>query len=146
MKYAASAVVLALLGVITYESISHSSQYTELVENNALLNYQINELTKKQSFTHESLLLETSTRQDEIATLKPEEDETTAVMNGIDLFNDSKWVVYYRHSYCQKMVFKTEAEAKEEYSKVSKDYAKIIFHDGKVIAKYGGAEWTRNCI
>ena len=105
MKYAASAVILALLGVITYESISHTSQYTELVENNAFLNYKIDQLSKKQTLDHESLMLETSIRQDEISTLKPEVEESPAVMNAIDLsiIDTTKWIVYwYTNSYCHQ--------------------------------------------
>jgi len=59
---------------------------------------------------------------------------------------DERWVIYYRAGYCQKIVAKSAADAEKIYNGVSSDYAKILYHDGKVLHKFGGDEWTLDCI
>ena len=89
-------------------------------------------------------MLESSNRREQIGQLT---DPAFALKAQVDLWNRSdRWVIYYRDGYCQKIVAKNAADANKIYNGVSKDYAKILWNNGKVIHKYGGGEWTLNCI
>lgn len=89
-------------------------------------------------------MLESSNRREQIGQLT---DPALALKAQVDLWNRSdRWVIYYRHGYCQKIVAKNAADANKIYNGVSPDYAKILWNDGKVIHKYGGEEWTLSCI
>lgn len=89
-------------------------------------------------------MLETSNRREQMNQLT---DPALALKTQVDLWNRSdRWVVYYRDIYCQKIVAKSEKAANKIYNGISKDYAKILWNDGKVIHKFGGEEWTLSCI
>jgi 23S rRNA maturation mini-RNase III len=65
-----SAVVLALLGVVVYESTSHSASTAKLEEQIETLHDRIRLLSEAQATTHDSIMLETSTRKEEVGQLK----------------------------------------------------------------------------
>ena len=93
-------------------------------------------------------MLEASTRKEEVGQLKDQQtDPALALKAQVNLWDrDERWVIYYRAGYCQKIVAKSAADAEKIYNGVSKDYAKILYHDGKVLHKFGGNEWTLDCI
>ena len=98
--------------------------------------------------THESLMLETDNRKEAIYAIQhpSDEDHARTVSDQIDLWEKNQWVVYFRSGYCQKISVKSKAEAVAEYNKISRNYAKIIWHNGKVVEKYVGNPWTLDCI
>mgnify|MGYP006095963715 FL=1 len=65
-----SAVVLALLGAVVYESTSHSASTAKLEEQIETLHDRIRLLSEAQATTHDSIMLETSTRKEEVGQLK----------------------------------------------------------------------------
>jgi hypothetical protein len=139
-----SAVVLALLGVVVYETTSNSANKAQMEKQIDMLHDRVRLLSEAQTTTHDSVMLETNNRREAFSQLN---DPAVALKSQIDLWERSdEWTIYFRDNYCQKIVAKTEADAHKIYNGISKDYAKIIWHDQKVIAKYGGEPWTLNCI
>ena len=126
-----SAVVLALLGVVVYETTSNSAKKAQMEKQIDMLHERVRLLSEAQTTTHDSIMLETNNRREEFSQLN---DPAVALKSQIDLWERSdEWTIYFRDNYCQKIVAKTEADAHKIYNGISKDYAKIIWHDQKVI-------------
>jgi len=139
-----SAVVLALLGVVVYETTSNSANKAQMEKQIDMLHERVRLLSEAQTTTHDSVMLETSNRREAIGQLN---DPAVALKSQIDLWERSdEWTIYFRDNYCQKIVAKSEAAAQKIYNGISRNYAKILWHDNKVLEKYGGAPWTLNCI
>lgn len=143
-----SAVVLALLGAVVYESNTHSASKAKFEQEIETLHDRVRLLSEAQATTHESLKHEALTRKEEVGQLKDlQSDPALGLKAQVDLWDrDERYVIYYRAGYCQKIVAKSAADAEKIYNGVSKDYAKILYHDGKVLHKFGQHEWTLNCI
>jgi hypothetical protein len=92
-------------------------------------------------------MLETSNRRQEFKNMENlnEKDSAMNVKEQIELWEKNQWVIYFRHGYCQKITASSKADAVKQYNAI-KDYAKILWHNGKVVEKFGGNPWTLNCI
>lgn len=139
-----SAVVLALLGVVVYETTSNSANKAEMDKQIGMLHERVRLLSEAQTTTHDSVMLETSNRREAISQIN---DPAVALKSQIDLWErGDEWTVYYNSGYCRKTVAHSLDHAQSIYDGISSAYAKILWHNDKVIDKYGGEPWTLECI
>ena len=125
-----SAVVLALLGVVVYETTSNSAKKAQMEKQIDMLHERVRLLSEAQTTTHDSVMLETSNRREAIAQIN---DPAVHLKSQIDLWERKKsgyeWTVYFRDAYCQKIVAHSLDHAQSIYDGISSDYAKILWHN-----------------
>ena len=124
-----SAVVLALLGVVVYETTSNSANKAEMDKQIDKLHERVRLLSEAQTTTHDSVMLETSNRREAIAQIN---DPAVHLKSQIDLWEGKRgdeWTVYFRDAYCQKIVAHSLDHAQSIYDGISSDYAKILWHN-----------------
>jgi hypothetical protein len=124
-----SAVVLALLGVVVYETTSNSANKAEMDKQIDKLHERVRLLSEAQTMTHDSVMLETSNRREAIAQIN---DPAVHLKSQIDLWEGKRgdeWTVYFRDHYCQKIVAHSLDHAQSIYDGISSDYAKILWHN-----------------
>ena len=119
-----SAVVLALLGVVVYETTSNSANKAEMEKQIDMLHERVRLLSEAQTTTHDSVMLETSNRREAISQIN---DPAVALKSQIDLWErGDEWTVYFRDHYCQKIVAHSFEHAQNIYNGISGAYAKIL--------------------
>ena len=124
-----SAVVLALLGVVVYETTSNSANKAEMDKQIDKLHERVRLLSEAQTMTHDSVMLETSNRREAIAQIN---DPAVHLKSQIDLWEGKRgdeWTVYYNSKYCRKIVAHSLDHAQSIYDGISSDYAKILWHN-----------------
>mgnify|MGYP001030669542 FL=1 len=114
-----SAVVLALLGVVVYETTSNSANKAEMDKQIDKLHERVRLLSEAQTTTHDSVMLETSNRREAIAQIN---DPAVHLKSQIDLWEGKRgdeWTVYYNSEYCRKTVAHSLEHAQSIYDGIS---------------------------